>query len=565
MSWDIYDSVTLINEEYKEDSEWIGFNPLTYKLYSGDVFECHRKEVTVLHSSVRCMPIIPGVLVLNSSQIYGKYKDKYLYKCVPDDKRLPSFLVPFKRHIDFIKKPSNKYIVIKHNHWNDKHPQGTIVNVLGDVEDLECFYEYQLYCKSLYASIQQFTKAAMNRLKKTTEKEYMDNMIRKYSLKDMTKENVYTIDSAQTTDYDDGFSVSKVHDVSDTYRVSIYIANVAIWMEELSLWDSFSERIASIYLPDRKRPMLPTVLSECLCSLCEGTTRIALSLNLTIKENEVLSYDFQNVYVKVKKNYVYDATDLETNVEYQQLLSVLSRLATNKEICYTTAEIRNSHDVVSYAMILMNYYGACEMVKYKNGIYRSVTMNKSVIIPRDLPPNITGFLTHWHSSSGQYRLYDDKEKHDFLKLENYIHITSPIRRLIDLLNISELQVNLGLPGKPTSPEYIEFKEKWSTRMEYINTTIRSIRKIQNDSNLLKHCLHAETHQGEIIYDGYIFDKIKRNDGLYQYVVYLSSINMVSRITVRHDLSDYCIQQFRILIFNDESSLKKKIRLAHVSE
>ena len=102
-------------------------------------------------------------------------------------------------------------------------------------------------------------------------------------------------------------------------------------------------------------------------------------------------------------------------------------------------------------------------------------------------------------------------------------------------------------------------------MDYINTTIRSIRKIQNDSNLLKYCLHEDSHQGDIIYDGYIFDKIKRNDGLFQYVVYLSSINMVSRITIRQELSDYCIQQFRILIFNDESSLKKKIRLAHVYE
>jgi exoribonuclease R len=567
-SWDIYDSVTLRIEEFKEDCEWIGFNPLTYRLYSGDVFEIHRKEgkqVTILHSSVRCMPIIPGVLVLNSSQIYGKHKDKFLYKCVPDDKRLPSFLVPFKIHVDFIKKPSNKYIVFKHNHWQDKHPQGTIVNVLGDVEDLECFYEYQLYCKSLYASIQQFTKAAMSMLKKKTEREYINNMIDKYSLVDMTKENVYTIDSAQTTDYDDGFSVSRVKDVLDTYNVSIYIANVAMWMEELSLWGSFSERIATIYLPDRKRPMLPTVLSECLCSLCEGSTRIALSLNLTIKENEVLSYDFQNVFLKVKKNYVYDATDLESNKDYQLFLSVLCKLATKEEYSYAPAEIRNSHDVVSYAMILMNYYGACEMVKYKNGIYRSVTMNKSVTIPRDLPPNITGFLTHWHSSSGQYRLYDEKEKHDFLKLDNYIHITSPIRRLIDLMNISELQVNLGLPGKPTSREYLEFKEKWSTRMDYINTTIRSIRKIQNDSNLLKYCLLEDAHQGDIIYDGYIFDKIKRNDGLFQYVVYLSSINMVSRITIRQELSDYCIQQFRILIFNDESSLKKKIRLAHVYE
>ena len=335
-----------------------------------------------------------------------------------------------------------------------------------------------------------------------------------------------------------------------------------MWMEELSLWGSFSERISSIYLPDRKRPMLPTVLSECMCSLCEGTIRMALCLDLTIMNNEILAYDFKNTYVKVKENYRYGSDKLERNGDYIHLLSVMQRLAQNPEYSYTS-EIKNSYDMVAYSMIFMNYYAACEMIKYKNGIYRSVTINKNVVIPTHLPSSITGFLTHWHSSSGQYQIYDDKEKHEFLKLDNYVHITSPIRRLIDLLNMSVLQNNSNLPGKPTSPEYNVFIQTWLSRMEYINTTVRSIRKIQNDSNLLKHCLSKERSDNNTVYDGYIFDKITRNDGLYQYVVYLSSINMVSRITSRQDFEEYCIQQFNILIFNDESSLKRKIRLSHI--
>jgi exoribonuclease R len=561
-SWDIYDSVTLIEEEYSPDSTWKGFDPIKNKIFSGDVYEYDGEKVKILHSSVRNMPIIPGVLVLNSNQVYGKHKDKYLYKCVPDDKRLPAFLVPYNKRIEFIKKSTNKYIVFKHNHWLEKHPQGTIVNVLGDVEELECFYEYQLYCKSLYASIQQFTKAAMSKLKENTEKEYLQKMIKKYGLTDRTGENVFTIDSALTTDFDDAMSISLLCEETNTYRVSIYIANVSMWMEELSLWDSFSERIATIYLPDRKRPMLPTILSECMCSLCQGSIRIALCLDLVIMKNEILSYDFKNTYVNVRENYSYGSEKLERCEDYVTLLKVMKNLGSNPNYSYTT-EIKNSYDLVSYTMILMNYYAACEMIKYKNGVYRSVTINKNVIIPTNLPASITGFLAHWHSSSGQYQIYDDKEKHDFLKLDNYVHITSPIRRLIDLLNMSILQNNLNISGKPTSPDYSNFLNKWLSRMEYINTTVRSIRKIQNDSNLLKHCLTEDLHNDDMIYEGYVFDKIKRNDGLFQYVVYLSSIKLVSRITIRLDFEEYCIQHFNILIFNDESSLKKKIRLAHI--
>ena len=563
-SWDIYDSVTLLEEPIETDSIWRGFDPIKYKLFSGDVYEYSGESINILHSSVRNMPIIPGVLVLNSNQIYGKVKDKYLYKCVPDDKRLPSFLVPYKLRIEFTKKKTNKYIVFKHNFWEDKHPQGSIVSVLGDVEELESFYEYQLYCKSLYASIQQFTKVAMKKLKENTEREYLMSMVEKYDLTDRTSEYVFTIDSEQTTDYDDALSVKQINYEVPSYKVSIYIANVSMWMEELSLWDSFSERIATIYLPDRKRPMLPTILSECMCSLGAGSIRMALSLDLTIMDNEIIAYDFKNTYVNVKDNHSYGSDKLLKNKDYQLLLLLMQNLSRNSQYSYTT-EIKNSFDLVSYSMILMNYYAACEMTKYKNGIYRSVTINKSVVIPTNLPSSITGFLTHWHSSSGQYQLYDEKEKHEFLKLDNYVHITSPIRRLIDLLNMSVLQNNLNINGKPTSTSYNIFLQKWTSRMEYINTTVRSIRKIQNDSNLLKHCLSEERYDGREIYDGYIFDKIKRNDGLFQYVVYLSSIKLVSRITIRQDFEEFCIQQFNILIFTDESSLKKKIRLSHIEK
>ena len=41
----------------------------------------------------------------------------------------------------------------------DKHPIGTLCNTIGSVDVLHHFYEYQLYCKSLYASIQNFKKA----------------------------------------------------------------------------------------------------------------------------------------------------------------------------------------------------------------------------------------------------------------------------------------------------------------------------------------------------------------------------------------------------------------------
>ena len=57
-----------------------------------------------------------------------------------------------------------------------------------------------------------------------------------------------------------------------------------------------------------------------------------------------------------------------------------------------------------------------------------------------------------------------------------VHITSPIRRLVDLLNIMVLQEQLNI--KKMSDEGKKFYEYWTSdhSLEYINTTMRSVRK-----------------------------------------------------------------------------------------
>lgn len=559
--WNLYDSIYL-NEV---DRDKININPSSNKLFSGDTFECGInannnntiytniiEPFKLLHSCVRSMPSIPGILVLKGGKTFGKYKDKYLYKCIPDDKRFPVFMVPYSLKLGFSKNIDNKYIVFRFDNWRGKHPQGTIVSVLGDVDVLANYYEYQLYCKSLYASIQTFNKAATDALKQKTEPEFISDMINKYKLLDRTNESVFSIDSKETCDYDDAFSIMKIG--VNNYKISIYIANVPIWMEELDLWKSFSERISTIYLPDRKRPMMPLSLSNCVCSLCENVVRLAFAIDITIINGEIVGYKFENTYINVYKNHVYESKDLKTDDNYQLMFQVVDELS---QIYKYTSKIKSSQELVSYLMILMNYYTAIEMIKHNNGIYRSVNFNSSTEAHATLPEDVNNFLKIWNSSCGQYDLYNERKCHDMLQLESYIHCTSPIRRLVDLLNMARLQKNLRLVDYSTSFEI--FEERWTSRLDYINTTMRAIRKIQSDCCLLEMC----TNRPEVCdeeYDGYIFDKIVRNDGLFQYIVYLAKVKTVSRITSRYDLDNYKKYKFKIFIFHEEASLKKKVRL-----
>ena len=128
-----------------------------------------------------------------------------------------------------------------------------------------------------------------------------------------------------------------------------------------------------------------------------------------------------------------------------------------------------------------------------------------------------------------------------------------------MLNIMILQENEGLYDM--SIEAKKFYNYWTqdSSLEYINTTMRSIRKVQNDCSLLKICMEDASIL-EKIYEGFIFDKIIRNDALYQYMVYLPEINMVNRFTSRYDRKNLSNQSFKIYVFVDENSLKQKIRV-----
>jgi exoribonuclease R len=561
----------------------IDLNPVESRLFSNDVFEFNKdKTVKLLHSSIRSGPAIPGVLIIAGNKTYGRqhklnesntYKKKsdshggkLLYKCIPDDMRLPSFLIPYEiKHLGFSKVIKNLYVTFSFDEWNDKHPRGKLDNVIGSVDVLDNFYEYQLYCKSLNASIQKFQKDTSKALEKKTHEAVIDNIKLKYpNIEDRTDKkfwHIITIDPLHSQDFDDGFSIVNIED--GIQQLSIYISNVTVWMDLLNLWDSFSQRISTIYLPDKKRPMLPTILSDCLCSLQENVSRIAFVMDIFIKDNEIINIKYGNCFIKVFKNYCYEEPKLLGDYRYLQILETTIKLS--KKFKYIN-NVRNSHETVCYLMIFMNYHCATELIKHKTGIFRSTIMKRDFVVPDNIPDEVGKFIKIWNSASGQYingsEISDDINninniRHDLLDMDAYIHITSPIRRLVDLLNMIKFQHALGIIKLSENVE--KFYNKWLGDIDYINVTMRSIRKVQCDCTLLDLC-HNSPEVMEKEYDGYLFDKISRNDGLYQFIVFLPELKLSSRITMRENNNNFDCKKFKLYLFNDEEKFKRKIRL-----
>jgi len=426
-SWNIFETASFQPVELE-------INPIENKLFSNDVFTINdSKNVKLIHSSIRSGTSMPGVLIINGNKTYGRQdknnkKGRLLYKCIPDDMRLPPFLVPYEiKNVGFSKVFVNLYVTFSYVEWDDKHPLGVLNQVIGPVDVLDNFYEYQLYCKSLNASIQKFQKDKNLALQdKSSHEKFIESICEKFPcIENRTNWHIFTIDPVKSSDFDDGFSIKQLD--NNIQQLSIYIANVTILIDVLNLWDSFSQRISTIYLPDRKRPMLPTILSDCLCSLQENHNRFAFVMDIFIQNNEIIEIKYSNCMIKVYKNYSYEEDSLLINPNYIQLMDITKKLS--KKYKYIN-NVRNSHELVCYLMILMNYNCATEMMKHKTGIFRSTIMKNDFYVPDNIPDDVSKFVKIWNSSSGQYINGEELDiryiKHDLLNLEAYIHITSTI-------------------------------------------------------------------------------------------------------------------------------------------
>lgn len=544
--------------------------PTEQKIFSRDVFEVSdiNGEPTIrkIHSYVRNYQSIAGILVLENNKTFGRTtnKKRLLYKCIPDDKYLPVFLIPYEVKMGFSKVQKNKYVVFRFDNWDDKHPHGVITETIGDVDVLEHFYEYQLYSKSLHISITEFTNKARSVLNKKSNEEFINQIMQNpnYIIEDRRDKYVFTIDPLNSLDYDDGFGIESV---GDNWRISIYIANVFLWLETLGLWNSFSQRVSTIYLPDRRRPMLPTVLSDALCSLQQNQQRFALAMDIMVDSRGNIisdkSVNYSNVLINVSKNYVYEDPKLITNdVAYQRLFDI-SYLMDNS--------IRNSHDIVAHWMVHMNLFTGSYMSSNKIGIFRSV-----VYIDTTLNANVKGvsddtlrIIRGWNNTSSQYIPYTEEVtiEHELISSKTfngesnvYIHITSPIRRLVDLLNQTMILKHRSLV-KNISNDALKFIEKWIRELDYINTSMRLIRKIQTECELLNR-VHNQPELMDSEHDAVVFDKIIKNDGSVNYMIYLEKIKLLSRINTHYNMPNYSSCRCKIYLFEDEDKVKKKIRV-----
>ena len=472
----------------------ININPFDIKLFNNDTFNLPNE---IIHSPIRLNKYITGILSLTKT--YGKEGKKFLYLCEPDDKRIPHFLILYSIPVTFEKTLKSLYITFEFKHWNNKLPVGTITQNFGPVDEIHNYYEYMMYSKSLNVSIQDFTKKSLDTIKNANT--IIHDIINKYNIP-IIDDNVFTIDTPNTIDFDDGMSIKN-------NIISVYISNVPIIINYLNLWGSFTNRISNIYLPNKKYNMLPSIICQ-LCSLNKKELKICLKVDFNIDTNET---HISNCAVKIKNNYEYNDELLNKNEDYSKIKLIYKN--------------KNSSKIVELLMIKTNTAIAEIMNQHKNGIYKIINNLEEL-------------------STSNYELYNESNS-------NYLTITSPIRRLVDILNIYKLCVNKNI--FQFNPESNAFYLNWINKLDYINITSKNIRKVQSNCNILTLCLK----NNHCFYKGNIFDKVCLNNK-YKYQVYLNELNVYSKIYSNIELDEQIEYNFKLFVFQNEGSIKNKIKL-----
>jgi len=159
-----------------------------------------------------------------------------------------------------------------------------------------------------------------------------------------------TIDGEKARDFDDAISIEKI---KTGYRLWVHIADVAAYVREGTILDEEAyQRGTSVYLPDRAIPMLPTPLSNGICSLNPNVDRLTLTCEMDISPaGDILRYDIYESLINSNERMTYTAVreilvdeNPAQRKRYGALLKEFDLMAALMEILRTKRAKRGSID-----------------------------------------------------------------------------------------------------------------------------------------------------------------------------------------------------------------------------
>ena len=278
---------------------------------------------------------------------------------------------------------------------------------------------------------------------------------------------IFTIDGPTTRDFDDALHIEKQ---GENYLVGIHISDVSLFVKPgTALFDEALKRGTSIYFPEKPLPMFPASLSEDKLSLLKDQERPTVSFLVLLSPTaEILKYELVHSIISVKRQLTYNEADRLISQEKElAALAALSKLLRQRRVNNgalllpvpelnisinpdNIIEIRRfavdtpSKILIAEFMILANTLGAQFVAdREAPGLFRCQMEPRQRIID-GFEKDITKIIQQRKRLSPMSLLTTPKI-HSGVGAPQYTTVTSPIRRLLDL--IMQLQISNLIKGQ----------------------------------------------------------------------------------------------------------------------
>ena len=237
-------------------------------------------------------------------------------------------------------------VVVQITDYGNKNqkPEGRITEILGHINDpgtdvISIVKAYDLPV--------EFPDMVMRQAERTPEEPDVKDYAGRKDLRDWM---TVTIDGDDAKDLDDAITLRKTE---DGYELGVHIADVSEYVTEHSPLDEEAlTRGTSVYLVDRVIPMLPHRLSNGICSLNQGTDRLALSCIMQINEKgNVVHHEITETVIRVDRrmsyanvNKILEQNDEAVKQEYAEFLPMFYQMKELADILRKKRDKRGSID-----------------------------------------------------------------------------------------------------------------------------------------------------------------------------------------------------------------------------
>lgn len=231
-------------------------------------------------------------------------------------------------------------VKIDFNH-NNKSLKGQIIEILGQEDDFKTLQLALIRAHKLYEEFPDEVIQEANLIPQTVSKKEMEGRL------DLRDKLTFTIDGADARDFDDAVSIEKN---GNNYVLGVHIADVGHYVKyDTELDNEAYLRGTSAYFPNMVLPMLPTQLSNGICSLNEGVDRLTMSCIVELKPNgQVVNYKICESVINSHKRFTYD--------EVYQIIKG------DKQVC------QNNKEFVDAILSMNKLSKALGEIKRKNGM-----------------------------------------------------------------------------------------------------------------------------------------------------------------------------------------------------